>query len=340
MNDFDTLLAHVTSVANAAPALPGGEAYRDLSAYYNEKLSDNSNDSDDVKAMAERALDVASLDANLASVTGSTLGQPANALRRARAAALLAMSVLRDLNRAQLQAQLNRLTRMTTTAAVDKELLTTLRHGDTVRSTRHPKLELKNFASSGSAAFRIDIEDAYARVHDMLLHCEMQFLFAHGTLSGRIATAFNDYFGNPAAVIDTSTIAFQAGAKPTWTTVNQPRREVVREVLKRVCRNFVRQEVRIYYGGRGIDTGTLAYVSGSVNPTRIHVGGAFFRQTKRPGLDTNGGTLVHECTHTFSRTDDHAYDPAPCRQLAISNPAEALSNADSYMFFVESAFGR
>ena len=58
----------------------------------------------------------------------------------------------------------------------------------------------------------------------------------------------------------------------------------------------------------------------------------------KEGLASEAGTIVHECTHTFARTQDHAYRSDPCKQLALNNPGKALANADSYKFFVEAAF--
>lgn len=338
MNDYQTLMAYIASqVPGVAPA--PGESYRDLQAYFTEKLNNTSNDSDDVKEMATRALKVAGLDQQQASATPSTLNLPARAHERACAATLLAMSIIRDTGEADLGVNLVRLRKMQTPLVV-AELLSILTKGDSVRSTRHAKLELKNFNSAGtrSKLWKHETEDAYGRAHDLLLRCEMQFLVSRGnTLAGTIGTAFTDYFGDPAALIDTTGIPFGTGNKPTWTTANQTRLEVVREVLRRVCRNFVRQDIRIYFGGRSIDAGTFAYVSGATNPTKIHLGGQFFTKVKE-GLASEAGTIVHECTHTFARTRDHAYRSEPCKQLALSNPGKALSNADSYKFFVEAAF--
>lgn len=338
MNDYQTLMAFIAAQATAVAPGPG-ESYRDLLGYFDEKLNNASNDRDDVKEMATRALKVAGLDQSRKSAVPSTLGQPARAHDRACAATLLAMSIIRDTGEADLKTNLARLRKMQT-AQVTAELLTLVKKGDTLRSTTHPKLELKNFNSAGTRAalWKHEIEDAYGRAHTLLQRCEREFLVSRGnTLHGTIATAFNDYFGSPAAVVDTTTLPFSAGAKPVWTTANQTRLEVVREVLRRVCRNFVRQEVRIYFGGRSIDAGTFAYVSGTTNPTKIHVGGQFFTKVKE-GLASEAGTIVHECTHTFAGTKDHAYRSEPCKQLALSKPGKAMSNADSYKFFVEAAF--
>ncbi len=337
MNDYKTLIAFIESQVQSVVPDPG-ESYRDLHAYFREKIDNPSNDKGDVRLMASRALKVAGLNQNRHSHTASTLNQPANAHKRACAATLLAMSIIRDTSESLLTNDYKRLQKMQTSAVV-AELLLLLKKGDTVRSTRHPKLELKNFASAGTrtSLWKMEIEDAYARALDLLLRCEMTFLPPSLPIAQRIRQCFTDYFGDPDAMVDTSTIPFKVGG-PTWGTKNQSRLTVAREVMRRVCRNFVRQEVRIYFGGRSIDAGTFAYVSGATNPTKIHVGGMFFTKVQT-GLGSEAGTIVHECTHTFAGTKDHKYRSDPCKQLALSEPLKALSNADSYKFFVESAFG-
>jgi hypothetical protein len=96
--------------------------------------------------------------------------------------------------------------------------------------------------------------------------------------------------------------------------------------------------VRVSFGGRLIDGTTFAYVSGKINPTRIHVGGLFFGKPQ-VGLGSEAGTIIHECTHTFAGTEDHIYGAQNCVSLLATDPLEALTNADSYKFFCEAAFG-
>lgn len=338
MNDYQKLIQFINAQIMLAPVSPG-ESYRDLYAYFHEKLNNPSNDRSDVRVMANRALKVASL-RNRNSSQATTLDNPGNEDLRARAATLLAMSIIRDMDENELTRQYNRLKTLKQPAVL-VELRTTLKKGDTLQSPRYPNLELKNFMSAGTRAtiWRHEIEDAYSKTHDMLLQCEMRFLIGSNVMTGNIDIAFRAYFGDPAAVINTTTIPFKDSGKPTWNPANQSRLEVVREVLRRVCGNFVKQSIRIYFGGRSIDDGTFAYVSGKTNPTKIHVGGQFFTKVKE-GLASEAGTIVHECTHTFSGTKDHKYKDQPCQQLGISDPAKALSNADSYKFFVEAAFGK
>src|SRR5688572_6872187 len=102
MNDYKTLLAFIQSQVSSIVPDPG-ESYRDLGAYFKEKLDNNSNDRDDVREIAKRALKVAGLNQNRHSHTASTLNQPANAHKRACAATLLAMSIIRDTNESLLK---------------------------------------------------------------------------------------------------------------------------------------------------------------------------------------------------------------------------------------------
>jgi peptidyl-Lys metalloendopeptidase len=50
-----------------------------------------------------------------------------------------------------------------------------------------------------------------------------------------------------------------------------------------------------------------------------------------------GGTLVHESSHFTANggTNDYAYGQSACKQLAISNPNNAVNNADSHEYFAE-----
>ena len=49
------------------------------------------------------------------------------------------------------------------------------------------------------------------------------------------------------------------------------------------------------------------------------------------------GTLIHEMSHfnVVAGTDDYVYGQTGAKSLAISNPAEALDNADSHEYFAE-----
>ncbi|GAA0553096.1 M35 family metallo-endopeptidase [Paractinoplanes ferrugineus] len=56
------------------------------------------------------------------------------------------------------------------------------------------------------------------------------------------------------------------------------------------------------------------------------------------GTDSKAGTLIHESSHftVNGGTDDHAYGQTAAKQLASSNPGNAVDNADNYEYFAES----
>ena len=47
-------------------------------------------------------------------------------------------------------------------------------------------------------------------------------------------------------------------------------------------------------------------------------------------------TIYHELTHKVCKTVDHAYGVANCRALAVSNPRQAVENADNFGYFMKS----
>ncbi len=71
-------------------------------------------------------------------------------------------------------------------------------------------------------------------------------------------------------------------------------------------------------------------------PYKIYVCGAFW-SAPLTGTDSKAGTLVHEMSHfnVVAGTDDWAYGQTAAKALAISNPTNALDNADSHEYFAE-----
>lgn len=51
------------------------------------------------------------------------------------------------------------------------------------------------------------------------------------------------------------------------------------------------------------------------------------------GTDSKAGTCLHEHTHSDALTDDIAYGQVNCRNLATSNPDNAVNNADSFEYY-------
>lgn len=71
-------------------------------------------------------------------------------------------------------------------------------------------------------------------------------------------------------------------------------------------------------------------------PYEIYVCRAFWTASLT-GTDSKAGTLIHEMSHfdAVAGTDDHVYGQAGAKNLAISNPTNALDNADSHEYFAE-----
>ncbi len=80
---------------------------------------------------------------------------------------------------------------------------------------------------------------------------------------------------------------------------------------------------------------TYAYVYPS-QPYTVHLCGAFWA-APNTGTDSRAGTLVHESSHftVVAGTDDYAYGQSAAHNLALTNPAQAVMNADSHEYFAE-----
>jgi peptidyl-Lys metalloendopeptidase len=78
-----------------------------------------------------------------------------------------------------------------------------------------------------------------------------------------------------------------------------------------------------------------AYVYANA-PYRIYLCNAFWA-APNTGTDSRAGTIIHEVSHftVVAGTSDYAYGQTAARSLAISNPARAVSNADSHEYFAE-----
>ena len=71
-------------------------------------------------------------------------------------------------------------------------------------------------------------------------------------------------------------------------------------------------------------------------PYTIYVCKAFWT-APLTGTDSKGGTLIHETSHfnVVASTDDWVYGQSGAASLAISNPSQAIDNADSHEYFGE-----
>jgi peptidyl-Lys metalloendopeptidase len=78
-----------------------------------------------------------------------------------------------------------------------------------------------------------------------------------------------------------------------------------------------------------------AYVYANA-PYRIYLCNAFWA-APNTGTDSRAGTIIHEVSHftVVAGTSDYAYGQSAARNLASSNPARAVRNADSHEYFAE-----
>jgi peptidyl-Lys metalloendopeptidase len=72
------------------------------------------------------------------------------------------------------------------------------------------------------------------------------------------------------------------------------------------------------------------------DPYKIYLCGAFW-SAPMAGTDSKGGTLIHEMSHfpEVAGTSDWAYGQTAAANLALTDPAKALDNADSHEYFAE-----
>ena len=85
----------------------------------------------------------------------------------------------------------------------------------------------------------------------------------------------------------------------------------------------------------GCNQSYYAYVY-PTKPYEIFVCRAFWT-APTAGTDSKGGTLIHETSHfnVVASTNDWVYGQTGAQSLAISNPTNAIDNADSHEYFAE-----
>lgn len=83
------------------------------------------------------------------------------------------------------------------------------------------------------------------------------------------------------------------------------------------------------------EAGVYAYVYPD-QPYNIHLCPVFWT-APLDGTDSQAGTIVHETSHfnVTAGTDDHAYGQTAAHNLAVSNPDNAIDNADNHEYFAE-----
>lgn len=82
------------------------------------------------------------------------------------------------------------------------------------------------------------------------------------------------------------------------------------------------------------DVGDLAAVHKDA-PGAMFFTPAFFNRPTA-GKDSQQGTIVHELSHRSGATlKPEVYQPGPAKNLAASNPANALKNGDNFQYYYE-----
>ncbi|KAG8902137.1 hypothetical protein FRB99_004824 [Tulasnella sp. 403] len=83
------------------------------------------------------------------------------------------------------------------------------------------------------------------------------------------------------------------------------------------------------------DPDVYAYVYPD-QPGQIYLCGYFWK-APNTGTDSKAGTIIHESSHFTNNggTEDYVYGQDGCKELAESDPDEAIMNADSHEYFAE-----
>ena len=132
----------------------------------------------------------------------------------------------------------------------------------------------------------------------------------------------------------------------TWFgPYTQGRWQTVYNVVHDMLRQLRDRQVVINYMGPGCTRCTVAYVDGpavgaGLQPgTTIHLCTKFFTAPLH-GNDSQVGTILHETSHLVGGTNDHWYNyqytKAQMAQRAHHHPNQAVDNADSYEWYIES----
>jgi hypothetical protein len=338
MNDYEAILDYISTNVPPGPiggiiAGPGQPTFiRDLQQYYRDK-----------KTQATTATKLANVQLmkhdffNQFTLNYNGAGPSAlNNQQLALYGCLLTMSILRAYKRPRLQEQYVRL-RNLPEATLQKELTKLLGAGDETQSFKFPLVTFKNFASA-QGNYLSEAESAYGLTVRMLEAIHHEFVVPKAPLKGTRLADFQRYFGSPTAQYAGNSLPFDPTGGLFTSAANVTALAVVKRVLGEVANKFLKQTVKIYYGGHVIKRSNFAYVSSNLNPVHVHLGQLFFVGRRTHGRDSQAGTMIHELTHAFSDTDDHEYGQPDSVNLVGTNVQQALTNADNYQYFIEDAF--
>ncbi|SFN26004.1 M35 family metallo-endopeptidase [Dokdonella immobilis] len=193
------------------------------------------------------------------------------------------------------------------------------------------------FADATPGALDMDSEESRTPV--IPLAASNSFISCSNTRQTQLATARNSsvtYASNSKSYLTAGT----TGSRYTWWfgTYNSSRYSTVRTHFNNIYSALSSQAYT--FNCSCSDSGTYAYVY-PTQPYKVYLCGAFW-SAPNTGTDSRAGTLVHETSHfnVVASTKDNAYGQTAAHNLALSNPAKAVANADSHEYFAENTPAR
>jgi len=135
------------------------------------------------------------------------------------------------------------------------------------------------------------------------------------------------------------TKACAAGAYVTWMgACDSSRYSTVTSNFNNINNRF-NAGYRVDCAGSSCSNSVYAYVFPTDSTFTVYVCGAFWNANINTcQYDSKPGTIVHELSHfnAVAGTSDIQYGTTNCQNLAKSNPAQAIRNADSHEYLSES----
>ncbi|CAE6412568.1 unnamed protein product [Rhizoctonia solani] len=201
----------------------------------------------------------------------------------------------------------------------------------------HSLAGVYNFTSTGPGQFKIDASDVFQYVDaaGKLATIKASSESKSSTRQSQIAsavTAANNYVSGANTYLASVTSTASKPRYTTWFgTYNANRLSTVRSHFSLIGTDASSTT----YDCSTCTMNAYAYVYAN-QPGRVYLCSAFWN-APLTGTDSKAGTIVHEQSHftVNGGTDDYVYGQSGAKSLAISNPAQAIMNADNHEYFVE-----
>ncbi|KAF8068946.1 hypothetical protein FPV67DRAFT_1625073 [Lyophyllum atratum] len=246
-----------------------------------------------------------------------------------------------------------------TAIAAGKDAITTLAPGQSVQ-VEHDLSEAYNFTKSGEGAYSFEANNLFYIVDSankaVPLHATGEA--HHAKLLGKLAVVrpaelkratFNGCSSTQQSGLNTAASSAQSYAASASSYANSHTSATTRYTTwfgtytssrhSTVASHYNLISGNNFSGYRYdctcTDSGTYAYVYPDTFGT-VYLCGAFW-QAPNTGTDSRAGTLIHESSHFTKNggTQDYVYGQSGAKSLAISNPDNAVFNADNHEYFAE-----